>query len=60
MFWIPVFIRYFGWPPEHLEDPEWDLLLHQLKGLRLLNKMLGRSPYWIKNRTGSYQAAWIP
>ena len=41
-----IFVRFFGWSPDGLEDKRWDTLLHELKGMRLLHQLLGRPRYW--------------
>lgn len=33
--WVRIFRRFWGDVPIHNEDPRWDVILHELKGLRL-------------------------
>lgn len=47
-FWGRIFRQQFGDAPSGTNDPRWDALLHELRGLRLMNQLLERPPYWVK------------
>lgn len=46
VFWCRTFCRFWREVPVDTKDPRWDVLLHELKGLRLLSQLLNRKRYW--------------
>jgi hypothetical protein len=46
VFWMAIFMRFYGEIPESTEDKRWEILLHDLKGLRLLSQLIGAKRYW--------------
>lgn len=36
--WGRIFARFWNDLPEDSEDPRWDIILHELRGLKLLNQ----------------------
>lgn len=46
MLWIRIFTRYWADMPKNNDDPRWNIILHELKGLRLVAHYCGRPKYW--------------